>query len=131
MGEAQGKRFRINARNMEAGAVHEDVEKVQRFLSRFGYLAGAYEPRRVDQPTQDALRVFQTRMRIAPSGVIDEETADAIELPRCGVPDVPTQGRAASGVSADFVLRGCDYEAKFRTLSFAFLNGTADIPGTG
>jgi hypothetical protein len=52
-----------------------------------------------------------------------------MEMPRRGVPDLQPRGSAAGGVSADFVLRGCDYQAKFRTLSYAFIIGIPDVAG--
>jgi len=131
MPNAKGtKRFSLTARELSAGSAHEDVEKVQRYLSRYGYLQGGCELQRLDETTQHALRQFQSFMDLPQSGVVDPATAQVLELPRCGVPDVSPRGRATSGVNADFVLRGCDYETKFRTLSFAFETGTGDLAGT-
>jgi hypothetical protein len=131
MPNAKGtKRLSLTTRELAADAVHEDVEKVQLYLSRYGYLYGGFEVRRLDEATQRALQQFQSHMGLPQSGVVDPATADAVELPRCGVPDIPPRGRATSGVSADFVLRGCDYEAEFRTLSYAFVQGTGDLAGT-
>jgi len=123
------QRFALTQRHVAADGVHEDVEKVQQYLSRYGYLSGEFEEKRLDSPTQQALQQFQARMNIPESGVLDPATAEALEMPRCGVPDVFPRGQAASGVSSDFVLRGCDYQAKFRTLTYAFVLGTPDLPG--
>lgn len=123
------KRFSLSVTSIAAGAVNDDVMKVQRYLSCYGYLDDAYEEKRLDKPTREALETFQSFMKLPRTGVVDPATATALELPRCGVPDIPPRGRARSGVSADFVLRGCDYEAKFRTLTFAFVSGTADLAG--
>jgi len=123
------KRFSINVSNLAAGAVHDEVEKIQQYLSQYGYLAEAYEGKRLDAPTRNAIEKFQSFMKIPETGVVDPTTVRTLELPRCGVPDIPPRGRASSGVSADFVLRGCDYEGKFRTLTFAFVSGTADLAG--
>lgn len=122
-------RFELAERNMAAGQRHDEAEKIQAYLQRYGYLASAIEPKVLDTPTQEALRQFQSYMNIKVTGVIDPDTAAAMEMPRCGVPDLQPRGRAAAGVSADFVLRGCDYQAKFRTLSYAFVIGTPDVAG--
>lgn len=120
------RRFTLSKRNISAEEIHDDVANVQRYLSRYGYLLGPLEPKRLDASTQQALRLFQARMGIPQTGFVDSETAAALEMPRCGVPDLFPATRDASGA---FVLRGCSYQAKFRTLTFAFVLGTPDLPG--
>jgi hypothetical protein len=119
-------RFTITSPEIGAEAVHDDVEKVQAYLKKFGHLGGSPVPKQLDAETQKALRSFQRTMAIKPSGVVDPETKVALEQPRCGTPDLP---RDSDGPVAGFVLRGCSYEAQFRTLTYAFVNGTPDIPG--
>jgi matrixin/putative peptidoglycan binding protein/hydrophobic W protein len=119
------KRFHLASRRVKPGDMGEVVTQVQRYLRRYGYLRGGAERARLDDATQDALRRFQERAAIPPSGVIDDATADALERPRCGTPDLP----AARGPLGEFVLRGCSYQAQFRTLTYAFVVGSPDLPG--
>ena len=127
MAEKGVRRFTIQAREIAPGGVHEDMRKVQRYLARYGYLIGDREAGRLCDATQQALRLFQTRMNIAPTGVLDSTTVTAIETHRCGVPDLPPPGRA--GETAEFVLRGCSYQGRFRTLTYAFVRNTDDLVG--
>lgn len=121
------KAFVINARNLEVGEVHEDVKNVQSFLRKFGYLEESTTFNgEFDEPTEGALIKFQRMMNIPETGTIDQQTAEMMEMPRCGVPDIPG---ATHGLVDAFVLRGCSYQARFRTLTYAFLNGTGDIAG--
>lgn len=120
------KRFTLSERNIPADKVHDDVEKVQRYLVRYGYLAGPFQAKRLDMPTQQALRQFQSRMNIPQTGLVDPKTAAVLEMPRCGAPDLFPPER---GISDTFVLRGCSYQGKFRTLTFAFVLGSPDLPG--
>ncbi len=118
-------RFVIQAREMAPATVHDDVEKVQLFLQRFGHLRGAYKRKSLDEATQKALRSYQRTNGLKPTGVMDIPTTLAVQMPRCGTPDLPKDG---DGPVAGFSLRGCSYQGQFRTLTYAFVNGTADIP---
>lgn len=120
------KRYRIAARNIPPDAEHDDVWQVQRYLARYGYLRGPYQRRRFDAATQQALLLFQTRMQLPPVGILDDATVAALETHRCGTPDLFPAGRTAS---SEFVLRGCDYQGKYRTLTYKFLLGTEDLAG--
>src|SRR5262245_19945251 len=122
------KRFTIGLRNLPPDSQHDDVLKVQRYLARYGYLRGSYERRRLDAVTQQAVLLFQTRMKLPPVGVLDDDTVAALETHRCGTPDLFPVRRTPSG---EFVLRGCSYEAMFRTLTYGFVLGTPDLPGSG
>jgi hypothetical protein len=79
--------------------------------------------------TEVALKRFQRSFRLEETGALDERSIEMLQLPRCGVPDVPS--RHAISVTANFALVGCSYESRFRTLTYAFLNGTPKIPGDG
>jgi hypothetical protein len=68
-------------------------------------------------------------MGLEVTGALNPDTATSLEQPRCGVPDRPPVARAFSAVPPAFTLRGCDYEADFRTLTYAFLQGTPDLVG--
>ena len=89
-------RFKLAVRNIGAGETEDEVRKVQQYLGRFGYLREDFEPGKLDQPTQDALKVFQRGAHINVTGLIDDPTADMMEEPRCGVPDYPRGGPFAT-----------------------------------
>jgi hypothetical protein len=127
MAQKGAQRFSLAVRNIAPGQISDEVGKVQRYLARYGYLPGPFEPRKLDVATQQALRLFQARMGIPQTGLLDPETATVMEMPRCGTPDLFPARRDAS---AAYVLRGCSYEAQFRTLTYAFVAGTADLTGT-
>jgi Matrixin/Clostridial hydrophobic W/Putative peptidoglycan binding domain len=122
------KRFTIGVRNLPPDSHHDELPKVQRYLVRYGYLRGPYERGRLDAATQQALLLFQTRMNLAPVGALDDDTVAALETHRCGTPDLFPARRSSSG---EFVLRGCSYQSIFRTLTYAFVLGTPDLPGSG
>ena len=126
MAQKANKRFTVGARNLPPDSEHEDVRQIQRLLARLGYLRGSYERGRFDSSTQQALLLFQTRMNLPPTGTLDDGTVDALEAYRCGTPDLFPARRGASG---EFVLRGCSYQAQFRTLTYSFVLGTPDLPG--
>ena len=117
MPKPASKRFQLASRRVKPGDTGEVVAQVQRYLRRYGYLRGGAERARLDDATQDALKRFQERAAIPPTGAIDDTTAEALEKPRCGTPDLP----AARGPLGEFVLRGCSYQAQFRTLTYAFV----------
>lgn len=111
-------RFTIAVRHLGANQTHDEVYKVQQFLGRFGYLKERFEPKKLDQPTQHALKVYQARVGIEASGVIDEPTAQTLEQPRCGVPDF-SRGDAFARVGDPFVLRGCSYKGIASPVKYA------------
>ena len=51
-----------------------------------------------------------------------------LEAFRCGTPDLFPARRGAIG---EFVVRGCSYQAQFRTLTYSFVLGTPDLAGNG
>jgi peptidoglycan hydrolase-like protein with peptidoglycan-binding domain len=117
------------AAGLETGAEGEDVERLQRYLARFGYLesesldgfgkraarVGAVErPGVFDERTQEALRRFQQFAGIPPTGRLDERTLEKMTHPRCGFPD-----------TADFTLQGSKWTTT--TLRYAFENFTPDL----
>lgn len=120
--------FSISAREIPVGGKHEDIRRVQQYLRKFGYLTestsfdGTY-----DEATQKAIEAFQQRFGLPVSGTLDDETVRAIEQPRCGVPDKRPKGTYT--LIQNNALCGCDYQGKYRTLTYAFLNATADIGG--
>jgi peptidoglycan hydrolase-like protein with peptidoglycan-binding domain len=123
------QRFSLGLRSIGPDRVHRDVGAVQTYLRRYGYLTEPSEARRLDPPTQEALRRFQLYRGLQDTGTVNPETASELEKPRCGVPDFLPRRTVAPGALEPFVLRGCDYEAEFRTLTYAFVVGTPDLIG--
>ncbi len=103
----------------------KEVNKLQSALAALGYLSGSYKPGVFCSCTERAVRRYQRFYGLKSDGVVGEKTKSHMEQPRCGVPDV---GTVVGGVSSRFVLRGCSYPRN--TLTYAFLNGTPDLPGS-
>lgn len=91
---------------LSLGSAGQPVQALQHFLQRFGYLraepaiSGHTGPPGAnvmpvaqlgsfDQATERALREFQRRHALEPTGVLDPQTAATLVQPRCGVPDHP------------------------------------------
>ena len=117
--------FKLTLRHAELGNSHPDIEKVQQYLRRFGYLRSSVQEGMLDADTSRAIQGFQSIMHLAPTGKLDPATAHALERHRCGLPDGHLLDDNAS--SASYVLRGCSYPKV--TFSHRFANGTPDIFG--
>lgn len=126
-------RFALSIRSARRGKVHPDIRKVQRFLTRFGYLTTTIEPGKLDAATSKAIATYQTCMGLKGTGELTAATVRSLETPRCGSPDVDLIAVRSSASQTDestagsFVLRGCSY-AKLN-FTYRFLNGTGDIAG--
>jgi hypothetical protein len=98
-----------------------DIEFVQQYLQRFGYLDVSAELNTevIGETTSRALELFQEFFGLPRTGELNEATMEAIKRPRCGLPDLSN--------SVVFVTR-CPWRQA--TLSFAFDAGTPDIAGT-
>jgi hypothetical protein len=116
-------RFQLAARHLDPDEKGDAARQLQQYLRRFGYLRESVEVGQLDRPTQQALREFQEYAHVPATGILDDATAEALEQPRCGTPDLPSAG----GALDEFVLRGCSYQAHFRTLTYAFVVGTNDL----
>ena len=116
-------RFKLTLRHASIGDSHPDIKKIQLFLKRFGYLQAGAKDGTLDANTSRAVKAFQSIMRLAPSGVLDPDTADALERRRCGLSDAHLVDGGSSSVS--YVLRGCSYLKV--SFSHSFANATADI----
>ena len=112
--------------NLQLGADSEAVSTLQGMLTSFGYLRGSYNQRVFCENTRRAVRRYQRFFGLKVDGVAGPITLGRIAEPRCGVPDIPVSPRGVSS-SAPFVLRGCKYPKN--DFTFAFVNGTADLPG--
>jgi hypothetical protein len=109
------------------GTQDADIGKIQQYLTHYGYLTTTVSPNTLDTPTSQALETFQQVLGLEPTGELNAETAAAMQLPRCGTPDVGVVARVEGGVSANFVLRGCSYSGA--NFTYRFVNGTNDIGG--
>src|SRR5437016_808900 len=91
---------------------HPGLETVQLMLHRFGYLNIKGKKRKRTDPgaktlpsvpklgqgvdeTSLALAHFQTFQGLPVNGQLDAVTASRLNMPRCGVPDIQTQGHPA------------------------------------
>jgi hypothetical protein len=122
------RRFQLKLKSASIGAEDPEINKVQKYLTRFGYLTNTISPGTLDESTSEAIAKFQQVMNLKVSGKLDAKTAEALEKPRCGTPDVGVVEMTSGGASAEFVLRGCSYNQT--QFTFRFVNGTGDIPGT-
>lgn len=117
------KRFSITARDLRLGDAHAEVKSVRRFLRKLGYLSEAVpHDDKFDAPTQEALMGFQKFMGIQASGLLDGATVEALEMPRCGNPDLLSY-------SASIKSAPCSYHGQLRSISYGFQNATADMAG--
>lgn len=121
-------RFELMLDSASVGTQDPEIEKVQQYLTRFGYLTTTISPGTLDPPTSDALGGFQRIMGLSVTGELNTETVAALQLPRCGTPDVGVIERTKGGESGSFVLRGCSYPKT--TFTYRFVNGTDDIADT-
>jgi peptidoglycan hydrolase-like protein with peptidoglycan-binding domain len=93
--------------NLSPGERGPDVELLQKYLQRFGYLhipelreeflavrAAADAPFAVfgvfDDATEQALKNYQGFFGLPATGVLDTPTSETMSRPRCGFPDLPT-----------------------------------------
>src|SRR5215207_1603013 len=121
-------RFQPKLEQASLGDQDPDIEKVQEYLTRYGYLTTPISPGTLDAPTSGALQTFQQVLGLKATGELNPETTAALQTHRCGTPDVGLIARVESGAFAEFVLRGCSYTKTHFT--YRFVNGTADITGT-
>ena len=137
------RRSQIKA-DLDKGSTGDDVKQVQEYLEHFGYLGtdsqeafGAAplplaedddvatvldRPARVkagtfDKGTQEAVRKFQRFAGLPATGTLDEATAQKMNEPRCGNPDV-------TGL-AEFSTSGRRWATT--NLRYAYENLTSDI----
>lgn len=121
-------RFQLKLKSASVGAEDPEISKVQKYLTRYGYLTDIISPGTLDENTSEALKSFQQVVGLKATGKLNPKTVEALQKPRCGTPDVGVIEGTESGVSAAFVLRGCSYNQV--TFTFRFVSGTTDITGT-
>ena len=122
------QRFELGIKSASVGEEHDEITKVQKYLTRFGYLSSVIKPGKLDDPTSEALKTFQQVIGVEATGELNAKTSTAMQQYRCGTPDLGLVLRIRGGESSNFVLRGCSYNRT--ALTYRFVNGTADITGT-
>jgi len=91
-------RFKLTIRSAKRGAKDPEIEKVQEYLTRFGYLTTTASMGRLDNGTSKALRTYQQCFGLKATGDLTQETIGALESKRCGNPDVAMlEARAIGG----------------------------------
>jgi peptidoglycan hydrolase-like protein with peptidoglycan-binding domain len=129
------------------GSSGDDVELLQNYLTRFGYLAEPpskedgrkaeldlrpmAEPGEFDDATEEAIRQFQTMAGLSATGKLDAATRDKMQQPRCGNPDItpvsnPTILSLVEKDVAGFVATGGRWPT--RNLRYAFQETGLDLP---
>jgi hypothetical protein len=121
-------RFDLGIKSASFGTEHAEITKVQKYLTRFGYLNSVITPGKLDDATSEALKLFQQVAGVGITGELNAKTTAAMQMYRCGTPDLGVVMRIKGGESSNFVLRGCSYNKTAFTYRFA--NGTNDITGT-
>lgn len=115
---------------LSAGQHGNDVETLQSFLQRFGYLRidsikeefsaarafghspiGTYGA--FDEATVTALKNYQKFFDLPVTGVLDEATVAQMQEPRCGFPDIPS----STGI-AEYVAQGNRWDRTNLTYGF-------------
>ncbi|WP_293257821.1 matrixin family metalloprotease [Nannocystis sp.] len=97
------------------------VDRLQQYLQKFGYLNAGARTAGFDDSTEQALRKFQRLNHLPETGTLGDETLAKISQPRCGFPD----SGGASGPLGEFTLQGGKWNKTNITYSFA--NTTADL----
>jgi hypothetical protein len=77
------------AQKFSIGDTGQPVNELQEFLKRFGYL-NTLSLGTFDSMTVDALRQYQQFNGLPVNGLLDSATAEYMNIPRCGVPDDPS-----------------------------------------
>jgi acylphosphatase len=115
----------------------EDVERIYRYLHRFGYLpntelsraypswrsATAFAPAdstHYDEQLQAAVTLFQRAYHLPETGEVDAATIELMSKPRCGFPDVVT-----SDGLAEFVAQGNRWPGP--TVTYQHVNFSPDL----
>ena len=111
----------LEAAGAARGAESDAVGAVQDYLARFGYMrpatVGEFSAARFDDPTAQALRLYQSFHDLPVTGEIDEATLAEMSKPRCGFPDLPDV--------AEFELEGRKWDRT--ALTYRIVNLTPDL----
>lgn len=129
------------------GSSGNDVELLQNYLRRFGYLAPqptaedgrvaeldlrpAAKPGEFDEATEEAIRTFQKWASLPVTGKLDKATREKMQQPRCGNPDItpvsnPTIASLVDPDLAGFVATGGRWPTA--NLRYALQETGLDLP---
>ncbi len=117
---------------LREGDAHESIGNVRVYLDRLGYIAppAAAQPEALtmfDSDLSEAVRKFQQFHGLETTGVINEETRQVMEMPRCGVADLVEGQAVPMPGMASFVASGGKWPSN--NVTYKFISGTADLPG--
>jgi peptidoglycan hydrolase-like protein with peptidoglycan-binding domain len=117
------------------GSAGEDVDRLQKFLGRFGYFDSGVHARfgmrpvgaepmpakagEFDDRTENALKMYQAFNKLPVTGQLDQNTLERMQRRRCGFPDV-----GAPGVG-EFVAQGNKWTTN--SLRYGFVEFTSDL----
>jgi peptidoglycan hydrolase-like protein with peptidoglycan-binding domain len=132
---------------LKAGSSGDDVQLLQNYLQRFGYLGPTptaedgrvaeldlrpmAEQGEFDDATEEALKEFQKMAALPITGKLDKATREKMQQPRCGNPDIapvsnPTILSLVEPDVAGFVATGGRWPT--RNLRYAFNETGIDLP---
>jgi hypothetical protein len=116
-------------RDFRVGDEHESIANVRVFLDRLGYIAPPEETTmgaltEFGSGLSEAVRKYQRFHGLEVTGVINEETRQVMEMPRCGIADLE-EGEEVPEV-ASFVASGGKWPSN--QLTYKFVSGTGDLP---
>jgi hypothetical protein len=126
----------LSVKPTAVGRTNKSLKFIQDFLVRFGYLEPKFRPGVLDRKTANALKRYQTRYGIRPTGAFTVATRQSMAQSRCGMPDIlhsrasTVADSVASHVGGDshcFDI-GCGWDR--HEVTFAFDNGTGDVAAT-
>jgi peptidoglycan hydrolase-like protein with peptidoglycan-binding domain/acylphosphatase len=130
--ETAAKDYVPKATNLTEGSTGNEVERLQSYLTKFGYFKDQTDneffaaglktelpksPKskgNFDKNTVEALKKFQQLNSLPVSGELDEPTLDLMSKPRCGFPD-----------TAQFVAQGNKWTTN--ALTYGFQNFSSDL----
>jgi len=125
--------WKLDVREVALGEYNPGLIKVQSFLEQFGYLKEPKQDGILGKTTSKALSRFQTLYSLPVTGVLDELTAQAMELPRCALPDDISEDypdSIALKTSATYIEENDDQSPVHyrKSFTYAFKNFTTDLP---
>ncbi len=101
------------------GERSSELQHIQSFLDKLGYLSGDYARGELDSATSVALAEYQQFSHLPATGEFDEATRDEMAKPRCGLPD--------QFLDFENFKKACEWDNS--ALTFACDTGTADVAG--
>lgn len=113
-------RWTLSCKRLSKGDANPEVERIQQYLARFGYLDQKNCTGQFDDATSHSIRNYQRQHALEPTGEIDPPTIEMLQRLRCGNPDTGFGLLPVNSVHS--------WHAK-RRFTYRFINGTADLAG--